>query len=109
MPSLELVATRYESSGFGVLAVNYRESPQTIGRFLDVLPVSLPILLDRDGRAAAAWTPRVFPTTVLIDRAGQPRVMVLGGFDWIGPAARALIEPLLDENGRGQRRPQPTS
>ena len=95
MPSLELVATRHERAGLVVLAVNYQEATPVIKRFLDVLPFSLPILLDRDGAATAAWTPRVFPTTVLIDRSGTPRHSVLGDLDWMGPVARDLIEPLL--------------
>lgn len=95
MPSLEGVATRHERAGLVVLAVNYKEGAPVIKRFLDQRPFSLPILLDRDGAAAAAWTPRVFPTTVLIDRHGTPRHSVLGDLDWMGPAARELIEPLL--------------
>jgi thiol-disulfide isomerase/thioredoxin len=95
MPSLELLATRHERAGLVVLAVNYQETLPTIKRFLDVQPVSLPILLDPDGVAAAAWTPRVFPATVLIDRLGVPRTQVLGGLDWLGADARALVEPLL--------------
>jgi len=95
MPSLELVAKRHERAGLVVLAVNYKEAAPVIKRFLDASPFSLPILLDRDGAAAAAWTPRVFPTTVLIDRHGTPRHSVLGDLDWMGPAARELIEPLL--------------
>lgn len=95
MPSLERVATRHERAGLVVLAVNYKEAAPVIRRFLDASPFSLPILLDRDGAAAAAWTPRVFPTTVLIDRHGTPRHSVLGDLDWLGPAARELIEPLL--------------
>jgi thiol-disulfide isomerase/thioredoxin len=98
MPSLELLATRHERAGMVVLAVNYQEAAATIKRFLDVLPFSLPILLDRDGEATAAWTPRVFPTTVLIDRYGVPRTSVLGELDWMGPVARELIEPLLLSN-----------
>jgi thiol-disulfide isomerase/thioredoxin len=95
MPSLELLATRYESDGLTVLSVNYKESLPTIQRFLEALPFTLPILLDRDGATATAWTPRVFPTTVLIDRAGMPRQSVLGELEWNGAAARALVEPLL--------------
>lgn len=95
MPSLERVATRHERAGLVVLAVNYKEAAPVIRRFLDASPFSLPILLDHDGAAAAAWTPRVFPTTVLIDRHGTPRHTVLGDLDWTGPAARELIEPLL--------------
>jgi thiol-disulfide isomerase/thioredoxin len=95
MPSLELLATRHERAGLVVLAVNYKEAVPAIRRYLDARPLLLPILLDSDGAAATAWTPRVFPTTVLIDRHGTPRHSVLGDLDWMGPAARELIEPLL--------------
>ena len=95
MPSLELLATRHERVGLTVLAVNYREGRPAIQRFLGLQPVSLPILLDREGDAAAAWTPRVFPTTVLIDRRGTPRHQVMGGLDWLGADAAALVLPLL--------------
>ncbi len=95
MPSLELLASRHERAGLAVLAVNYQEALPAIKRFLDVQPVLLPILLDRDGTAAAAWTPRVFPATVLVDRSGVPRTQVLGELDWMAGTARDLIEPLL--------------
>jgi hypothetical protein len=51
--------------------------------------------LDRDGDVASAWTPRVFPTTVLIDRGGMPRQSVIGELDWMDGTARELVEPLL--------------
>lgn len=95
MPSLELLAAQHERNGLTILAVNYKEPLPTIKRFLDVLPFSLPILLDRDGSATGEWTPRIFPTTVLIDRSGVPRQSVLGDLEWNGPVARGLIEPLL--------------
>jgi thiol-disulfide isomerase/thioredoxin len=95
MPSLELLATREQPSGLTILSVNYKEPLPTIKRFLDTLPYSLPILLDADGQAASAWTPRVFPTTVLIDRQGAPRSSVIGELDWMSSAARELIAPLL--------------
>ena len=97
MPSLELLASRHERAGLAVLAVNYQETLLAIKRFLDVQPVLLPILLDRDGAAAAAWTPRVFPATVLVDRLGMPRTQVLGELDWMAGTARDLIEPLLSQ------------
>jgi len=97
MPSLELLAAQHERNGLTILAVNYKEPLPTIKRFLDVLPFSLPILLDRDGNATGDWTPRIFPTTVLIDRAGVPRQSVLGELEWNGPVARELLEPLLTQ------------
>jgi thiol-disulfide isomerase/thioredoxin len=95
MPSLELLATREERNGLVILSVNFQEPLPTIKRFLDTLPFSLPILLDADGEAAGAWTPRVFPTTVLIDRHGAPRSSVIGELDWMSADARELIAPLL--------------
>jgi thiol-disulfide isomerase/thioredoxin len=95
MPSLELLATRHERAGLVILSVNYREPVATIRRFLEVLPFSLPVLLDPDGAAVAAWTPRVFPTTVLIDRGGVPRHSVIGELDWLGAEAGRVVEPLL--------------
>ena len=95
MPSLELLASRHERAGLIVLAVNYKEPLPTIQRFLEALPFSLPILLDRDGDATSDWTPRVFPTTVLINRDGVPQQSVIGELDWMDDTARALVEPLL--------------
>ena len=100
MPSLELLATRHQKAGLVILSVNYKESPAAIHKFLDALPFSLPILLDGDGETAGAWTLRVFPTTVLIDRDGQARQSVMGELDWMGDTARALIEPLLAKRKR---------
>ena len=95
MPSLELLAAQHERNGLTILAVNYKEPLPTIKRFLEALPFSLPILLDRDGNATGEWTPRIFPTTVLIDRSGMPRQSVLGELEWNGPVARELVAPLL--------------
>jgi thiol-disulfide isomerase/thioredoxin len=95
MPSLELLAQRHEHDGVSVVAINYRESLPAIRRFLEAQPVTLPILLDRDGGATSVWTPRVFPSTVLIDRNGQPQNVVLGELDWTGAAARDLVDPLV--------------
>ena len=95
MPSLEALWQRHERDGVVVVAINYRETVPAIRRFLQVQPLALPILLDPDGAAAAAWTPRVFPSTVLVDRRGRPRETVLGELDWSSPVARELIEPLL--------------
>lgn len=95
MPSLELLATRHERAGLVVLAVNYKEPLPKIQRFLETLPFSLPILLDPEGDVTGAWTPRVFPTTVLIGRDGVPRQSVIGELDWMDGTARELVEPLL--------------
>lgn len=94
MPSLEALARRHEADSLTVLMVNYRESAHSIKRFLERMPIRLPVLLDSDGSAARAWTSRVFPTTVMIDRTGRPRHQVVGAVDWQGDEARQWVRDL---------------
>jgi thiol-disulfide isomerase/thioredoxin len=95
MPSLQALAKRHEPDSLLVLMVNYREAEPGIRRFLERVPLALPVLLDSDGSAAREWTPRVFPTTVLIDRNGRPRHQVVGAVDWNGDEARQWMRELL--------------
>jgi thiol-disulfide isomerase/thioredoxin len=97
MPSLDRLARQQANEGLAVFAVNYQEGEARVREFLETLRVSLPVLLDRDGLAARQWTPRVFPSTVLIDRQGQPLSTVIGEFDWGSAEAAALLRPLLAE------------
>jgi peroxiredoxin len=82
--------------GLVLVAVNYRETAATIRRFIEALGMTVPVLLDDTGHAARAWTPRIFPTTVLIDRRGRPAGMIVGELDWESPPALQRIGPLLE-------------
>jgi thiol-disulfide isomerase/thioredoxin len=95
MPSLEAMAARRRGDDVVVAAVNYREAPEVIRRFLDRSPFAPPILLDSDGEATVAWTPRVFPSTVVVGRDGRPVHVVVGELDWEGAEAKSLLDPLV--------------
>jgi len=95
MPSLARLAERHATQGLQVVAINYREPAARAERFMAALGVKLPVLLDADGEAAVAWTPRIFPSTVLIDRRGRPAGVLVGDIDWTGEAAQTLLAPLL--------------
>jgi len=95
MPSLDAVAAKLKPQGLVVCAVNYKESAEVIRRFLERMPFKPTILLDPDGDATSDWTPRVFPSTVLIGRNGKPTHVVVGELDWMGGVAKDLLEPLL--------------
>ncbi len=94
MPSLQRLQTLGRDRGLAVVTVNYKEPAAAIRTFVPV-SFELPVLLDADGAVAGAWTPRVFPTTVLVDRSGSARTVVVGGLDWAGADAARLLEPLL--------------
>ena len=100
MPSLDAMAARRRGDGVVVAAVNYKEPADLVGRFVDRSHFKSQVLLDSDGDATAAWTPRVFPSTVLIARNGVPAQVVVGELDWDGAEANALIDLLVATPGR---------
>ena len=100
MPSLDAMAERRRGDGVAVAAVNYRERADVVRRYLEHAPFRSPVLLDSDGDATFAWTPRVFPTTVIVGRGGQPVHVVVGELDWESAEARTLIDPLVGPPGR---------
>ena len=95
MPALELLATRFESRGLQVLAINFRETDAALARFNASMPLSLPILRDPDGAAAQAYGVRTFPSTVAIDRQGRAAFSVVGEVDWNAEPARGWVAALL--------------
>ena len=57
MPSLERLKTRLAAKGFDVVAVNVGESPERVARFTREVPVSFPILYDKESATAKRWKP----------------------------------------------------
>jgi thiol-disulfide isomerase/thioredoxin len=100
LPSLDAMAARRRRDGVVVAAINYKEPPDVIRRFLERAPFKSQILLDSDGDATVTWTPRVFPSTVIVGRNGQPVHVVVGELDWEGAEATALLDPLVAAPGR---------
>ncbi len=101
MPSLAAMAEQRRRDGVVVAAVNYLEAADKIRSYLDHAPFKPSILLDSDGDATVAWTPRVFPSTVLIGRDGRPVQTVVGELDWQGADAEELLAPLVAARRKG--------
>jgi thiol-disulfide isomerase/thioredoxin len=95
MPTLALLATRYEDRGLQVVTVNFRETDTALRRYTEAAPLGLPILRDRDGAAARAWRVRTFPTTFAIDRRGAVAFSVIGEADWNAAPALRWVSDLL--------------
>ena len=95
MPALEGVQARHAETGLAVLAVNVREHPGTVQRFIQNTGLSLPVLRDTDGSAAKACGVRIYSSTLAIGRDGRARFTVVGEPDWAGAAARQWMLELL--------------
>ena len=96
MPSIERLRASLAGEPFEVLAVNLAEPRSRIERFLAQMPLSFPVLLDRNSRTAKAWRARMLPASYLVDATGRIRAVHYGELDWAGPEARARVRELLD-------------
>ena len=104
MPSLQRLKERFDRdkrrpSAVVILAVNYNENAANVEKFLKVVPVDFPVLLDAFGEAASTWKPGVLPASFMIGRDGRMYYRVIGELDWSAAEATSLVERLLEQKG----------
>jgi peroxiredoxin len=56
--------------------------------------ITLPLVPDPQGELAQKFGVKVFPTTLLIDKAGQIKWRIVGEVDWTGPEPQSWINSL---------------
>ncbi len=99
MPSMERLYKEFRDQGFTVLAIDIRESPKEVARFMKEYRLSFPALLDVDGEVSSRYRVQGIPTTFLVDRSGRIIGSAMGARDWASPEGKALIRSLLDQKG----------
>jgi cytochrome c biogenesis protein CcmG, thiol:disulfide interchange protein DsbE len=99
MPALQAFQDEAGARGAVVLAVNstVQDREQAARDFASELSLTLPIALDPEGEATAAYQVRALPTTFFVDGEGVIRRVVVGG-----PLSRSVLETtVLDLLGEG--------
>ena len=98
MPSMERLKNRFSAKDFIILGVNMAEDKKTVTQFLNTkVNVSFPILFDSDGKALKQWGVFAFPTSYVIDKAGNIRYALYGGIDWENQNVLKIITGLINE------------
>jgi hypothetical protein len=77
--------------------VSFREDPGLVKRTAQERGYVAPVLIDQSGdvtgKLYGVWGP---PTAYVIDGRGQLLGRIVGARDWSSPAARRLVESLLE-------------
>jgi len=104
LPTIAALDAAY-GEDLAVVAINVDRTPEEIEAGRAFLSENAPLAFYSDptfelpfrlpGRGA-------MPQTILIDRQGRIRAWLAGEADWSSPEARALVEALLAEEGRGR-------
>ncbi len=94
LPALSRLAERY-AGRLTVIGIDVGEVDVRVRRFFAELPVSFPILLDRDRAVSRAWSVSALPTTFVLDRALVPRLRAVGDVAWDAPDTEARLALVL--------------
>ncbi len=97
LPTLQQLRESLRGRPLDIVTVNVAEGESRVKRFAAELPLSLPVLLDRDAEAQHAWKVRGLPATFIVDAAGTIRYWYLGELDWAQPKVRHTIESVLPQ------------
>jgi len=93
MPKLDKLTTELAPKGLKTFAVNLEEDKQTVQKFMTSKKLSLPALLDTDGRVSASYGVQSIPMKFIIGKDGN----VAGAFIGADPAKEAAFEKAVNE------------
>ena len=98
MPSMERLQKHFSAKDFLILGVNMAEDKKTVAHFLKTkVDSSFPILFDDKGDALKRWGVFAFPTSYVIDKAGNIRYALFGGVDWDTKEIKNKISGLINK------------
>ncbi len=80
------------------MAVDIKEKKELVKRYVEREKLSLPVLLDMDGKVANAYGVRSHPDHFFIDREGKFIGKTVGARDWQSAKNRDLIRYLVEQN-----------
>ena len=95
MPSMQRLADTMTGEGFAILAINVGEGPFRVSKFIRLIGARFAVLLDKEGVTFRAWGGDVYPTSFVLDEAGQIRYVAYGPLEWDSDDAVTKINGLL--------------
>ena len=100
MPALEKFSESMRGKPVEVTLVNVGDSRRVIEKYMQKYPLSLPVVRDPESRALS---PEVLglqhlPATLVIDRKGRARWMLIGKLDASASALRARVSEALKDS-----------
>lgn len=94
MPSMQRAWEKVRDQEVVMLAVNWGDNLESIGKFTDSLPpMDFPLLVGGDEAMTQAWSVRGLPTTYVINPEGQMVYKLVGETEWDKPE---LLDKVLE-------------
>jgi peroxiredoxin len=102
MPSMEKLYRQYKDNGLEILAVSEDEEGwSAIKGFLRKIPVSFPILLDREFKVAYSYGTFQLPETYLLNPRQEIVDKFVGPQDWMSPKMIQYFDQIFQSHQGG--------
>jgi Peroxiredoxin len=95
IPELVRFYNQYHQRQVEILAVDVGDSPQEVPAFTAKNRMAFPVLIDKDNVVNSLYQIRGFPTTIIIDRRGVIKDIIVGATNQANLAAK--VEAVLGE------------
>jgi len=86
MPALQSFYERHKSDGFILVGINQEETPEVVRPFVADFGLTFPIWLDENYLTQREFNTLSLPSSFVIDRGGQVRLM------WVGAVSEKFLE-----------------
>ena len=98
LPALEVLQRKYLREGLVIIAISLDKSESNVTAFLRNVPVTFPVLVDKNADASDAYCVSGLPTGFLIDRNGIIRFKHRGfGKEYVSMYEKEFIELLHEQ------------
>jgi thiol-disulfide isomerase/thioredoxin len=91
MPTLQAFYEKYKDDGFVLIGIDQEETAEVVRPFVDEFKLTFPIWLDKDYLAQKEFKTMSLPSSYVIDRNGQVRLM------WIGSISMSNLEKYVPD------------
>jgi len=82
MPTLQKFYEKYKNDGFELIAINQEETLDVVQPFVDEFGLTFPVWLDLEYQAEKEFKTVNLPSSYVIDRTGQVRLLWIGGITY---------------------------
>ena len=98
MPSLQNLYNGFkDKKEFRMVTILYKDDYAKAMAYLKQNNYALPVLIDREGKAAKAYGVTGVPETYIVDKQGVLREKVIGPADWNSTQVDSLISNLIKQ------------
>jgi thiol-disulfide isomerase/thioredoxin len=94
MPSMQRAWEDLADEDILLIGINVGEDEGTVNDFLERVPVSFPLPLDKDSKVTQSWPLRGLPTTFIVDPDGRLVYKAAGEREWDDPALLDQVRAL---------------